>query len=202
MLLAAWAYWENQWLLFHKVIFDGVNKLMFVAPSTTEINVQVDLYSDSKEWLQLFHNAAFLPPIRAVGGDSLPDGNPLGSTFFVTNGWRIVLDHGVTFVGNIYSDDYPSPFIVLEGVQLATQKVSNLVDVVKTLDITGVPTAEEVAVATRLEMDTNSLVRKILTNLQDENDDSTEVTIYDDDNVTVLGVWTWAEGTKTRGKFA
>ena len=95
-----------------------------------------------------------------------------------------------------------SVVLVLEGVQLATQKVSNLVDVVKTLDITGVPTAEEVAVATRLEMDTNSLVRKILTNLQDENDDSTEVTIYDDDNVTVLGVWTWAEGTKTRGKFA
>jgi hypothetical protein len=45
-------------------------------------------------------------------------------------------------------------------------------------------------------------VRKILTNKQVESSDGTTVTVYDDDNVNVLGEWTWTEGTKTRGKFS
>ena len=45
-----------------------------------------------------------------------------------------------------------------------------------------------------------ALTRKILTNKQD--DDGTEVKIYEDDDVTLIGIWTWDEGAGLRGKLA
>lgn len=122
---SSWDYWE----LGHKVTFDPVLKLITVAPSVDRIDVQVDLYSDSKEWLRLRNNLAYRPPVRAVGGDYDPStGSQLGTTYFLTNGWRILLDHGVTFVGNLKSDDYPSPFLAEPGVEIATTVVSTLVE--------------------------------------------------------------------------
>jgi hypothetical protein len=52
----------------------------------------------------------------------------------------------------------------------------------------------------RQEVDETSLVRKLLTNKTVEDD--TGVTLYDDDGIAVLGVWTWDEDLKTRGKLS
>lgn len=124
-----WHHQADLWPLGHKVNFDPLEKEITVHPSVTAVNVQRDIYSDSKEWALLRDYLRFRPSIRSVGGDPLPDGTPLGRTYFLTNGWKIIVDHGVTFDGNLYSDDYASPFEVEAGVQLVSYKFSNLVDV-------------------------------------------------------------------------
>lgn len=130
-MIPFFANWDY-WVLNQKVTFDPFNLLINIAPDVTEIDIQTDVYSNFKEWLKLRDNLKYPNAIETVGGDLLPDGNPLGRSFFLTNGWRILLDHGVAFNGNLYSRDYDSPFYVLPGIQLATTKVSNLVDIVQT----------------------------------------------------------------------
>jgi len=131
-----WDYWE----LRHKVTFDPERKFIIVNEGVTQLDIHVDVYSDFKEWFKLGTNAQFLPAIRAVGGDLLPDLTPLGRSYFLINGWRIFLDHAVTIDGNIYSENFPSPYVVDSGVQLSAQKFSNLVDVAQA-DLSGVALA-------------------------------------------------------------
>ena len=136
MLLGLYGSFWGYWQLYHKVTFDGENKLIIINAGVTEIDVEQDLYSDWKEWVALEENTKFDYAIRSIGGDPTVGGDFAGATFFVTNGWRVYLDHGVNFTGNLYSDDYDSPFIVETGIQLAQIKVSNLVDKIAP-DITG-----------------------------------------------------------------
>lgn len=118
-----WDYWE----LRHKVTFDGPNKLIYVNEGEDEIDVQIDIYSDWKEWTLLRDNLKYLSALRVVGGDPTPTG-ALGATYFLRNGWQIQVDHAVNFTGNLYSDDYDSPVSVEAGTELATLTVSNLID--------------------------------------------------------------------------
>lgn len=134
----AWAFW----LLAHKVVFDPELKLIRINAGVDAIDVQVDVYSAAKEWLLLEDNARNAPPLRSVGGDPLPGGVPLGRTFFLINGWRVLVDHAVVFTGNLYSEDFASPYITQDGVQLASEQRSNLVDVAQpTVDLSGLSTA-------------------------------------------------------------
>lgn len=77
------------WELEHKVAFDGPNKLILVNRGVTDIDVQVDIYSDWKEWVQLRDNAKYLQALRPAGGDELGGGETLGGQFFLLNGWRM-----------------------------------------------------------------------------------------------------------------
>ena len=122
----AWELWELQ----HKVIFDGPNKLITVGPETSAINVKIDLYSDWKEWAMAAENMKWAAAFRTVGGDPIP-GRFLGATFFLINGWRIVLDHGVDFDGNLYTEEGDSAFLPVAGQQVSTSNVSNLIDLVQ-----------------------------------------------------------------------
>jgi len=120
--------WQDYWLLYHKVTFDGENKLIIPNEGVTEINVEQDIYSDHKEWLKTYDNTKFDIGVRTVAGDPTVGLDSLGATFFLTNGWQIVLNQSILFTGNLFSDDFSSPFIVGENIQLAQQKFSNLVD--------------------------------------------------------------------------
>lgn len=120
-------YGEDYWELRHKVTFDGPNKLIYINDGELAIDVEQDLYSDWKEWALLRDYLKYDAAFRVVGGDPTPTGF-LGATFFTINGWQILVDHGITFTGNIYSDDFESPFTVPEGTQLATTVVSNIID--------------------------------------------------------------------------
>jgi len=51
----------------------------------------------------------------------------------------------------------------------------------------------------REEIDNASLVRKLLTNKTVE--DGSGVTVYDDDDLAIVGFWPWSEIDKTRGKL-
>ena len=121
-----WELWELQ----HKAIFDGLNKTITIGPETSVIDVKVDIYSAWKQWAMAAENMKWAAALRSTGGDPIP-GRFLGATFFLINGWRIILDHGVDFTGNLYTEEGDSVFIALENQQVSTATVSNLVDLVE-----------------------------------------------------------------------
>ena len=132
MISTFYGYWD-EWELYHKVTFDGRNKLILINDGETEINVEIDIYSAWKEWKALRDNAKFEQAMRNVGGDPLPGDDQLGATFFLTNGWRARTwngDHQLNVVGNLFTEEGEPPFIPVEGPHtiLINQRVSNLVD--------------------------------------------------------------------------
>lgn len=133
----------DYWQLYHKVTFDPINRLVIINDGVSEINVKRDIYSASKEWLKLENNFRFKRPMRTAGGDLIPGGGQLGTSYFMTNGWRIQINHAVTIDGNLYSDDFSSPFVVPAGVNIVRNKFTSLVDNANV----SVPTAQDNAAA-------------------------------------------------------
>ena len=149
MLLTLHPNWWDDWSLYHKVTFDGINRLIIINDDVNTIDVKADIYSDWKEWVQLRDNAKFLPALRVTGGDPTDVGQFSGDIYFLINNWRILVDHSCKIDGVIYSDNYPSPFVQVTGTQLVTNKVSSLVSVVSTSGgaIGDVPSTSEIASA-------------------------------------------------------
>lgn len=124
MLLTIQAPWSQDWQLYHKVVFDGTNKLIYINPNESVVSVKEDIYSAWKQWLQVRDNSKFLPAIRTIGGDPVGGGKFAGDIYFLMNGWQIVIDHTVALEGTLYHDDGINPYIIEEGGVTAT--VSNL----------------------------------------------------------------------------
>lgn len=125
----AWEYWE----LYHKVTFDGINKIIQVNFGETDLNVQIDIYSDWKEWSQLEDNLKFEQALTAIGGDPTPTGS-VGITYFLENDWKIKPysgEHILRVTGNLYARDGSDPFVPADGIFQVTiaQVVSNIVDI-------------------------------------------------------------------------
>ena len=121
-----WNYWSvydpaNELYGNSKVTFDGVNKLILVNYGETELNFREDVYSNWKEWIKdpTLQNAQYEPAISVTGGDPLPGDRALGTTFFLTNGWRMRTwegDHELTVTGNVFTEEGDSLFVpTLEG---------------------------------------------------------------------------------------
>jgi hypothetical protein len=145
-----YGYWD-QWEFQHKVVFDGPNKLIHVAFGVTTIDVRRDLYSAWKEWIQKnpdgLISARFFYATRSVGGDPLPGGRQLGSTFFLSNGWRIKPYQGsyrLVITGNLYTDEGESPFVDADGL-LNNIRIESTVSTL--VEAVGVGTRSEVAEA-------------------------------------------------------
>ena len=99
-----WDYWQ----LYHKVTFDGVNRLILINPEVTSVDVQRDIYSSWKEWSQLETNMKYLKAIDTVGGEPTVGSERLDVTYFLINGWKIKPYSGtydLTLTGNIFSVD-------------------------------------------------------------------------------------------------
>jgi hypothetical protein len=150
-MLTLWPNWWDEWELAHKVSFDGPNKIIYIHPNISSIDIKVDVYSAWKEWVTLHEYSAFLPAFTAVGGDPISGIINLGSTYFLENGWRIKpaeANATITISGNIYVREGGSPYVHTDGPYnvniLGT--VSNLIDTVSISGSTG-PTSEEVATA-------------------------------------------------------
>jgi len=79
-----------------------------------DLDMKRDVYSFGKEQWQSTESLRKLRfPIRPVGGDSRPSGNPLGSTYFFDPSWKIAVhesDHRLRVSGNAYSEDGTSVF--------------------------------------------------------------------------------------------
>jgi hypothetical protein len=149
-------YWDY-WNLYHKVTFDGPNKLILINEGVTELDVKEDIYSDWKEWL-LGHdsivNAKYLEATESIGGQPLPGSRFVGSTFFLVNGWRLKPYAGsYTLVvnGNLYTDVGDSPYVdanVIEGYPnniRIESTVSTLVETVGVLDVDSVTSLANIA---------------------------------------------------------
>jgi hypothetical protein len=121
-----------------KVSFDGINKLIVVtdapAASGTSLDVKSEIYSAWKRWLVGgSENLKYLYAMRSVGGDPTVEGRFLGSTFFLSNGWRIrpyEADHTLRLDGNLFTDE--GEFVVVHTLGdynvLVDHQFSNLID--------------------------------------------------------------------------
>jgi len=125
-------------------IFDGDNLLITLdAPvgGVLELDVQVDLYSDWKEWvLTSPTNQGYPPAFRTIGGDALTPGIDAGAYYFINNadGWRIKpneSDHTVYAAGNLAPEDASLPVFIpttggftvaVLGLQPITQSVEEI----------------------------------------------------------------------------
>lgn len=124
-----WQIWgDDLWQLYHKVTFDGPNKLIIINDGESSISIEDDIYSSWKQWAKLRDYLKFIPACRSVGGDPTVEGNFLGATFFTINNWQIQISDNTNFVGNVFSDDFTSPFTTEGQVKLAQAQVSNLID--------------------------------------------------------------------------
>lgn len=118
--------WQEDWLLYHKVVFDGINRLIIINPGESAISVKTDIYSSWKEWSRLRDNAKFLPAIRTTGGDPVGGGQFTGDNYFMINNWRIYISDATDITGILYSDNYPSPFVTAPEANIVRSTVSNL----------------------------------------------------------------------------
>tara|TARA_R110000772_G_scaffold205877_1_gene316510 strand:- start:153 stop:899 length:747 start_codon:yes stop_codon:yes gene_type:complete len=99
-----WDYWE----LRHDVTFDGVNKLIYINPGVTALDIDSDIYSEWKEWSQTEDNMKYLNPWSVIGGEPTVEGQRLDVTFFLINGWKLKPypgSYNLTLTGNIFDVD-------------------------------------------------------------------------------------------------
>lgn len=136
--------WQEDWLLYHKVIFDGINRLIIINSDEPLISVKNDIYSSWKEWARLRDNAKFLPALRTTGGDPVGSGQTTGDNYFLINNWRVFVSDATEIVGILYSDDFPSPFITTPEANVVRSTVSSLV---QNLGFTGTIDADNEQIA-------------------------------------------------------
>jgi hypothetical protein len=180
----SWPQNQDLWNLYHKVTFDGPNRRIIVNDGELSVNIKEDVYSAWKEWAKERDYLKFLPACRSVGGDPTVEGNFLGSTFFTINDWQILIREGTTFVGNIFSDDFSSPFTTDPNVDLAQSQVSNLIDAIS------INTSElvEAGIATTgtISEQTTTLQNTIPTGVVDELNNTTYDGVPYEDIMAIL----------------
>lgn len=136
--------------------FDGAGKKIFVNAGVTAINIE-DMYSRWVDWALTEDNSRFLPAVRYSGKDVIPGGYT-GTTFFLSNGWRLVYDSNQTAVnGILYSDVDQTAYWSQSGNPIYPATVSSLV--LASSSTVVAPTASEVANAVW----THSFTSKLLT---------------------------------------
>jgi hypothetical protein len=120
--------------------FDGPNLVITLPSGVTDIDVQVDLYSDWKEWYKTGDNAKYPIAFTTSGGDPLTPGVTAGAYYFLQNqhGWRIrppEEDITIFLDGNLAPADTDDPMFTITignfntqiiGLQPITQSVSTL----------------------------------------------------------------------------
>jgi len=108
MLTSAFYGYFDYWNLYHKVTFDGINKLIIVNNGVTQLDVKRDVYSSWKEWVFLEQNSQYERALETVGGEPTVAGQFLDVTYFLVNGWKIKPYSGsytLNIIGNIFDID-------------------------------------------------------------------------------------------------
>ena len=123
-----------------KVTYDVTStpKLIRVKDGITEIDVQIDLYSDSKEdWIASSDLIKFTFPFTVVGGEALTATKSKTPTYFLSPDWRIKPfegDHELEVVGDLYSQSSPPEdlFITTSGAFTASVLLTRSFDAITT----------------------------------------------------------------------
>ena len=147
-----WEYWSN----YHKVTFDGPNRLILINRDETSIDVKQDIYSDWKEWSLQENNLQYVVALSVVGGEPIGGGQFVGTTFFLENGWRIRSwegDHSLIIDGNLYTREAGQfPFLPVLGTYsvnyiMARSSLVQAIQVGGSSTGSTAPTAVEIATA-------------------------------------------------------
>lgn len=121
MISSYYGFWDY-WNLYHKVTFDGINKLILINDGETELDFQIDVYSSWKEWSLLEDNLKYLPAFSTIGGEPTVAGQKLDVTYFLINGWKLKPYPGsydLNIIGNVFDVDGGS-------IKVAADKLSNV----------------------------------------------------------------------------
>ena len=144
MLTTFFGHW-NYWNLKDKVTFDGDNKLIIINSNVAEIDIKSDVYSAWKRWKRLRDSGKYEQAIRTIGGDPTVNALKAGDIYFLINGWRLQVDLAVTSIsGSLFSDDFTTPLVTLEGLPAYQSFVSNLVTGVESSGGSGGSTPQQV----------------------------------------------------------
>ena len=122
------------WRLYHKVTFDGANRIIYVNDGVTSLNIKNDVYSDWKEWVASYSDNAVWPPaIRTIGGDPTVGIERAGDIYFLINGWKLYIDlTKVRVIGTLFSDDFDSAYYDYSGTIQYPVQVTSTVSTVET----------------------------------------------------------------------
>lgn len=124
-----WGAWSPDWVLNAKVDFDGINKVIYVHPLVTSLDIRADIYTSWIDWVVLRDNAKFLPALRYTGYDPIGGGAFTGDTYFLMNGWKLSIDLSkVRVTGVLYSDSYDTAYYTTDLVAQHPATVSSLVN--------------------------------------------------------------------------
>lgn len=155
--MSIWAAWAPDWSLYDKVDFDGINRIVYVHPEVTALDIRQDLYTSWIDWIALRDHAKFLPTLRVTGLDPIGAGVYTGDVYFLINGWKLQVDlQKVKVTGVLFSDDFDTAYYTPELVPQYPVTVSSLVTTVSTGSSGGGssgPTAAQI----RAEIDANSV---------------------------------------------
>lgn len=99
------------------VTFDGPNLTITLETLIVEVDAQVDLYSDWKEWFKTPGNEVHPIAFDTTGGDPTTETGTVAPYFFLRNdnGWRIrppEEDINITITGNLYPRDATIDMII------------------------------------------------------------------------------------------
>ena len=158
--MTIWASWAQDWKLLDKVEFDGINRIIYVHPEVTTLDIRQDVYTSWLDWVRLRDNLKFLQAIRVTGLDSIGNGAYTGDVYFLVNGWKLSVDlQKVKVTGVLYSDDYDTAYYSTQLVAQYPVRVSSIVNTVSTASIdrnyVG-PTVEEI----RSELEASTILAK------------------------------------------
>jgi hypothetical protein len=143
--MTIWAAWQPTWLLYDKVSFDGTNKIIYVHPEVTALDIRADVYSSWIDWHSQYQNSEFLLALRYTGLDPIGAGVFTGDSYFLINGWKLSVDlQKVRVSGVLFSDDYDTAYYTPTLVAQYPATVSSLVTTVST-GPAGVGTVAQVA---------------------------------------------------------
>lgn len=128
------------------VTFDGVNRIIQVNSGITEVDVQIDLYSDWKEWVQSGAGAQYFAAFATSGGFEIDATRDTGRVYFLINGWRIRpysgADHELEALGNLYAEAGQPIFTPVLGDFTVTCIVTRAIDSIEN-ETRGALTAEQ-----------------------------------------------------------
>lgn len=174
--MTVWAAWSPDWSLFDKVDFDGINKIIYVHPEVTELDIRRDIYTSWVDWVNLRDNAKFLPAIRTTGLDPVGGGVYTGDVYFLINGWRLSINlQQVKVTGVLYSDDFDTAYYTPTMAAQYPVSVAALVNTVSTGSGSSSGSSGPTAAQIRAEIDANSVKLNSIKNTVEALPSSTQI---------------------------
>ena len=115
--------------------FDKYGKFIYVSELATTCDL-ADVWSRWEDWIIVGDNTKIKPAMKYSGFDPIPTGYT-GATFFVYNGWRVIINPAVTAItGVLYSEDYDTGYWTYDDVPLPIYPIT-VSAVVNTVTIDG-----------------------------------------------------------------